>query len=186
MPSSSSRMQSPVTLIPQLAGHIIAAGGKRLRPGADPGRRPAVRLSRATGISALAACVEFIHTATLLHDDVVDESDLRRGLRYRQRRLGQQGQRAGRRFPVQPRLPADGRGRLAATCCEILSRRLRRDRRGRGAAAATTQRHRHQRAGLSGRDPRQDGGAVRRGLPDRRRRRRPSEGGGGGAGRLSA
>ena len=40
---------------------------------------------------ALAAAVEFIHTATLLHDDVVDESDLRRGLRHRQRGLGQQG-----------------------------------------------------------------------------------------------
>jgi octaprenyl-diphosphate synthase len=72
------RMHSPVELIPQLAGYIVAAGGKRLRPlltlasarlcGYD-GRRQV----------ALAACVEFIHTATLLHDDVVDESDLRRG-----------------------------------------------------------------------------------------------------------
>jgi octaprenyl-diphosphate synthase len=73
-----ARMHSPVGLIPQLAGHIIAAGGKRLRPVLTlasarlcgyPGRR---HLS-------LAACVEFIHTATLLHDDVVDQSDLRRG-----------------------------------------------------------------------------------------------------------
>ena len=73
------KMQSPVALIPQLAGHIIAAGGKRLRPmltlaaarlcGYDEGERHC----------ALAACVEFIHTATLLHDDVVDESLLRRG-----------------------------------------------------------------------------------------------------------
>jgi len=73
------RMHSPVALIPQLAGHIIAAGGKRMRPmltlaaarmcGYQPGDRHV----------NLAACVEFIHTATLLHDDVVDESDLRRG-----------------------------------------------------------------------------------------------------------
>ena len=73
------RMQSPVTLIPQVAGHIIAAGGKRLRPMLT---LAAARLCGYTGERhiALAACVEFIHTATLLHDDVVDESDLRRGL----------------------------------------------------------------------------------------------------------
>jgi len=71
-------MHSPVALIPQLAGHLVAAGGKRVRPvltlagaklcGYDGDRQ--VRL---------AAAVEFIHTATLLHDDVVDESMLRRG-----------------------------------------------------------------------------------------------------------
>jgi len=73
------RMQSPVALIPQLAGHIIAAGGKRLRPMLT---LAAARLCGYTGERqiALAACVEFIHTATLLHDDVVDDSDLRRGL----------------------------------------------------------------------------------------------------------
>ena len=81
-------MQSQVELIPQLAAHLVAAGGKRLRPiltlacarlcgypeqaaaGPDNGARHV----------DLAACVEFIHTATLLHDDVVDESRLRRGL----------------------------------------------------------------------------------------------------------
>jgi octaprenyl-diphosphate synthase len=73
------RMHSPVALIPQLAGHIVAAGGKRLRP------MLTLAASRMCGYQgdrhrALAACVEFIHTATLLHDDVVDESDLRRGL----------------------------------------------------------------------------------------------------------
>ena len=73
------RMQSPVALIPQLAGHIIAAGGKRLRPMLT---LAAARLCGYRGDSAitLAAAVEFIHTATLLHDDVVDASDLRRGL----------------------------------------------------------------------------------------------------------
>lgn len=73
------RMDSRVPLIPQLAGHIIAAGGKRLRP------LLTLASARLCGYAGprhigLAACVEFIHTATLLHDDVVDESDLRRGI----------------------------------------------------------------------------------------------------------
>ena len=73
------RMQSEVALIPQLAGHIVAAGGKRLRPMLT---LAAARLCGYEGRRhlALAACVEFIHTATLLHDDVVDASGLRRGL----------------------------------------------------------------------------------------------------------
>ena len=64
-------MQSPVALIPQLAGHLIAAGGKRLRPMLT---LAAAQLCGYTGSRhiGLAACVEFIHTATLLHDDVVD------------------------------------------------------------------------------------------------------------------
>ena len=72
------RMHSPVALIPQLAGHIIAAGGKRLRPVLT---LASARLAGHKGERhiKLAACVEFIHTATLLHDDVVDESELRRG-----------------------------------------------------------------------------------------------------------
>ncbi len=73
------RMHSPVALIPQLAGHIIAAGGKRLRPMLT---LAAARMCGHAGERhlPLAACVEFIHTATLLHDDVVDDSGLRRGL----------------------------------------------------------------------------------------------------------
>ena len=72
------RMQSKVTLIPELAGHLIAGGGKRMRPMLTlacasllgyPGTRH----------HKLAAAVEFIHTATLLHDGVVDGSGLRRG-----------------------------------------------------------------------------------------------------------
>jgi octaprenyl-diphosphate synthase len=74
-----ARMDSPVTLIPQLAAHIVAAGGKRLRP------LLTLATARLCGYQGdrhvkLAACVEFIHTATLLHDDVVDASLLRRGL----------------------------------------------------------------------------------------------------------
>ena len=74
------RMQSKVAMIPELAGHLIAGGGKRMRPMLTlasaclldyPGNRH----------HKLAAAVEFIHTATLLHDDVVDGSDMRRGKR---------------------------------------------------------------------------------------------------------
>jgi octaprenyl-diphosphate synthase len=73
-----SRMQSPVSVIPALADHLIEAGGKRLRPLLTV---TAARLAGARDDTALklAAAVEFIHTATLLHDDVVDGSDLRRG-----------------------------------------------------------------------------------------------------------
>ncbi|RDC60358.1 All-trans-octaprenyl-diphosphate synthase [Alteripontixanthobacter maritimus] len=72
------RMQSEIPLIPALAGHLISGGGKRLRPmltlaGAELVGYTGTRHHR------LAAAVEFIHTATLLHDDVVDGSDLRRG-----------------------------------------------------------------------------------------------------------
>ena len=73
-----ARLHSDVALVSQVADYIISAGGKRLRPAL-------VLLSAgALGYQGrhhheLAAVVEFIHTATLLHDDVVDESDLRRG-----------------------------------------------------------------------------------------------------------
>jgi octaprenyl-diphosphate synthase len=72
------RMQSDVPLIPALAEHLISAGGKRLRP------LLTVAAARLCGggyenAHKLAAAVEFIHTATLLHDDVVDGSSLRRG-----------------------------------------------------------------------------------------------------------
>ena len=72
------RLQSEVALIGQIADYIIGGGGKRLRPAL------LILSARACGYSGrhhhdLAAVVEFIHTATLLHDDVVDESGLRRG-----------------------------------------------------------------------------------------------------------
>ncbi|TXH05204.1 MAG: octaprenyl diphosphate synthase [Nevskiaceae bacterium] len=73
-----ARLSSEVALINDIGGYIIAAGGKRLRP--------ALVLLSARALGAgdgepelLAATIEFIHTATLLHDDVVDESGLRRG-----------------------------------------------------------------------------------------------------------
>lgn len=102
-----ARMNSDVPLIPQLAGHLIAAGGKRLRPlltlagahmvtaahsktdtntaGGAPDTNAATGTVEGTvegtteGAIKLATAVEFIHSATLLHDDVIDESNLRRG-----------------------------------------------------------------------------------------------------------
>jgi octaprenyl-diphosphate synthase len=73
------RMQSPVALIPQLASHIVAAGGKRLRPMLTLASAQLCGYQGTRQVT-LATCVEFIHTATLLHDDVVDESELRRGM----------------------------------------------------------------------------------------------------------
>ncbi len=72
------RMQSPVGMIPNLAEHLVGAGGKRLRPLLTIA---AANMCAYKGTShhKLAAAVEFIHSATLLHDDVVDESALRRG-----------------------------------------------------------------------------------------------------------
>lgn len=72
------RLQSDVVLVNQLSQYIINSGGKRLRP------MLALLVAKACGYKGnkhidVAAIVEFIHTATLLHDDVVDESDMRRG-----------------------------------------------------------------------------------------------------------
>jgi len=72
------RMQSEIPLIPLLADHLISSGGKRMRPMLTVASAGLVGYS-GTAQYALAAAVEFIHTATLLHDDVVDGSDLRRG-----------------------------------------------------------------------------------------------------------
>ena len=73
-----SRTGSEVTMIPEIANHLIESGGKRLRPILT------IAMARLSGYSGdghvkLAAAVEFMHTATLLHDDVVDESEMRRG-----------------------------------------------------------------------------------------------------------
>jgi len=73
-----ARAGSEVAMIPEVANHLINSGGKRLRP------MLTLALARLTGYGGdghikLAAAVEFMHTATLLHDDVVDESELRRG-----------------------------------------------------------------------------------------------------------
>ena len=73
-----ARTGSDVTMIPEVANHLISSGGKRLRP------MLTLAMAKLAGYPGdghikLAAAVEFMHTATLLHDDVVDESDMRRG-----------------------------------------------------------------------------------------------------------
>jgi octaprenyl-diphosphate synthase len=73
-----SRTGSDVTLIPEVANHLISSGGKRLRPMLTLAMAALTNYS-GDGHIKLAAAVEFMHTATLLHDDVVDESEMRRG-----------------------------------------------------------------------------------------------------------
>ena len=73
-----SRTGSKVTMIPEVANHLIQSGGKRLRPMMTLATAGLCRYA-GDGHVKLAAAVEFMHTATLLHDDVVDESDMRRG-----------------------------------------------------------------------------------------------------------
>jgi octaprenyl-diphosphate synthase len=80
---------SDVELIPELAHHLIDSGGKRLRP------MLTIAAAKLTGYEGsghvkLAAAIEFMHTATLLHDDVVDESDMRRGKRTARKLWGNQ------------------------------------------------------------------------------------------------
>ena len=74
----STESASPVDMIPDLSHYIVAAGGKRLRPLITLAAAHAAGGANAATHN-LSAAVEFIHTATLLHDDVIDESDLRRG-----------------------------------------------------------------------------------------------------------
>jgi len=73
-----TRLHSDVVLIRQVAEYIISAGGKRLRPVLTLMAGRALNY-QGPHLHSLAAMIEFIHTATLLHDDVVDESDMRRG-----------------------------------------------------------------------------------------------------------
>ena len=123
----------------------------------------------------LAASVEFMHTATLFHDDVVDESETRRGKRAARLVWGNQESvlvgdfLLGQAF----RMMVDV-GSLEAL--DVLSDRRRDDRRGRGDAAHHRQEHRDDRGRISRRRARQDGGAVfRRGGGRRDRRRRGAE-----------
>ena len=73
-----ARTGSEVTMIPEVANHLIASGGKRMRPILTLATAGLCGYS-GEGHIKLAAAVEFMHTATLLHDDVVDQSDMRRG-----------------------------------------------------------------------------------------------------------
>ena len=163
------RMHSPVALIPQLAGHIVVGRRQAAAPDADPG---CARLCGYRGERhiALAAAVEFIHTATLLHDDVVDASDLRRGRDTANAVWGNKPAVLvgdflfARAFQL---MVEDGSLRVL----EILSRAAAVIAEGEVHAADHRQRHRDHRGGLSRSHRGEDRGAVRRRQPDRRGRR---------------
>ena len=142
-------------------------------PAADARRRAAVRLSgdRRRRHVDLAACVEFIHTATLLHDDVVDESQLRRGLASANAVFGNKASVLvgdflfARAFQL---MVDDGSLKVLA----ILSNAAATIAEGEVLQLVTPERPVHHRSPLSGGHPGQDGRAVRRRLPGRRRGRR--------------
>ena len=114
------RMDSPVEVIPQLAGYIVASGGKRLRP------LLTLASARMCGHGGhrhvgLATAVEFIHTATLLHDDVVDESEMRRGRASANEVFGNQSSVLVGDFLFCARFRDHGRRRLAESAARTLS-----------------------------------------------------------------
>ena len=135
-----ARTGSQVTMIPEVANHLINSGGKRLRP------MLTLAMAQLAGYDGdghikLAAAVEFMHTATLLHDDVVDESDMRRGKLAARMLWGNEASvlvgdfLLGQAFKMMVEV-----GSLRAL--EILSQRRHRDRRRRGDAARRRQEHR--------------------------------------------
>ena len=176
------RMQSPVALIPQLAAHIVAAGGKRLRPllTLAAAQLCGYRGAAARGARGLRGVHPHRHPAARRRGGR-ERAAPRPG--QRQRAVRQQAERAGRRFPLRPRLPADGGGRVAEGAGDPV-RRGRDHRRGRGAAARHPERHRDDRGAVPPGDRGQDGGAVRRGDACRRGGGGPAGGRGGGARRL--
>ena len=101
--------------VQHLVDHCADFQGKRLRPalvlltGQACGRL-------ATAHPVLAAVVEMIHTATLVHDDILDEAMVRAARRDRQRRVGQRDGRPARRLPLHPRLPPGRVARVDAAC----------------------------------------------------------------------
>ena len=151
---------SDVELIPKLARHLIDSGGKRLRPMLTIASAKACGYP-GSGHIRLAAAVEFMHTATLLHDDVVDDSDLRRGRKSARMIWGNQASvlvgdfLLGQAFRMMvevgclpgPGDPVECRGG---------------DRRRRGDAAGGGQGHGHRRGRLPGDHRRQDRRLVRR------------------------
>ena len=171
-----ARTGSDVTMIPEVANHLISSGGKRLRP------MLTLAMAELAGYSGdghikLAAAVEFMHTATLLHDDVVDESDMRRGKLAARMLWGNEASvlvgdfLLGQAFKMMVEVGIAARARNP-----VVGRRG--DRRRRGDAARRRQEHRHHRGRISRGDPRQDRRTVRRRLRGRpgagRHGRRPS------------
>ena len=171
-----ARTGSDVTMIPEVANHLISSGGKRLRPMLTLAMAETRGLLRRRPYQARRRGRVHAHG---------DAAARRRGRRERHaprqaRRphaVGQRGERPGRRLPARPGVQDDGRGRQSA-CARYSVVGRGRDRRGRGDAARRRQEHRHQRGRISGGDPRQDRRTVRRRLRSRpgagRRKTRPS------------
>ena len=141
-----SRAASHVSMIPDVARHLIASGGKRLRP----------MLTLATaalcdyagdGHVKLAASVEFMHTATLLHDDVVDESDLRRGKLAARMLWGNEASVLVGDFLLGQAFQDDGGGGIPALPRRAVHCGRDRDRRGRSDAVVGRQGHGHDQRG---------------------------------------
>ena len=150
---------SDVELIPELAHHLIDSGGKRLRPMLALAAAQAVRVSAAPATSASAAAIEFMHTATLLHDDVVDESGLRRGKQTARMIWGNQASVLVGDFLLGQAF----RMLVDVGSLPVLQDPLQRrggDRRGRGDAARRRQEHGDHRGRVPRHHQRQDGGAV--------------------------
>ena len=166
---------SDVEMIPELAHHLIDSGGKRLRPMLTIAAAKLAAI-RVTAISASPSAVEFMHTATLLHDDVVDESATRRGRKTARMIWGNQASVLVGDFLLGQSLPDAGRRRLAARAQNHVERRSD-DRRRRSDAACGRQEYLDHRRRVSGHHQRQDGGAVlgRGGSRRRRLAQRPAE-----------
>ena len=166
-----ARAQSHVELIPELAGHLINSGGKRIRP------MLTVATARMCGYKGdahvkLATAVEFMHTATLLHDDVVDESDLRRGKKTARLIWGNQASvlvgdyLLGQAFKMMVETGSLEALRMLANAAAVIAE-------GEVLQLVGLARHIDHRGRLSAGDRRQDGGAVLgRGRSRRDHRRR--------------
>jgi hypothetical protein len=160
-----SKAGSDVAMIPEVANHLISSGGKRLRP--------MLTLASATmfGYSGdchvkLATSVEFMHTATLLHDDVVDESDLRRGRSTARMIWGNQASvlvgdfLLGQAFKMMVEVGSLEALDVLSTAAAVIAE-------GEVLQLVGGQEHGNHRRRLSFGDPRQDGGAVFGGLRSR-------------------
>ena len=167
-----SRTSSDVSMIPEVANHLISSGGKRLRPILTLATAGLCGY-RGEGHVKLAAAVEFMHTATLLHDDVVDESDLRRGAAAARVLWGNEASvlvgdfLLGQAFKMMVEV-----GSLP--CLDVLSTAAAIIAEGEVMQLSASKDTDDDRGRLSRGDPRQDGGAVLRrlrGRPDSRQER---------------
>ena len=165
-------IQSRVALIPEMGRYIQKSGGKRVRPAV---LLMASRLGGYRGDRAVlyASVVEFIHTATLVHDDIIDGADLRRGRLAVALAVGQRHHGAARRLSLH-QVDGDGAHAGLARDHPAALRRHAADDRRRALSAHQDGRRRHCRGRALRDHPPQDGVPVRRLRADRRHARRAS------------